>query len=441
MGYFIRIAEPGDEPRTLQISGSVEIGRQVSGIRVFDPAVSRRHLRLDETDQGVVLSDLGSSYGTFVNGRRALHPVVLRVGDSVQLGNTMVTLVGHVPVHSGEANSVGLQQPVSVNSGAVEPVGHTPSPPVPGTSIAGVVTPPPPIDAGAVHPPTRRPTPRPVESALAFPLVPEGQFDDKPESSTDAGVTDGMFAQAVALLGARSRDVALLVVLTIPGLTGLAALPYGIRMFVDDAVVAAGLRSAQWPLVAVVAASIAVIVGLVGTAWATEILERHITNDLLSSAFGEGGNGVVLAAARSGSGIASLCRESIVGFSAALVGVGVAVVLHPQLGFLVLIVTVAMVPAAWLGDRVDRSEAKGSPVAGAGFAAAFCASVTLLGTLAVALVGAWMVTDRGLGLGTLLAELILVLLVSVPVGGLASSGRRRADIAAALMQVQVAAPR
>jgi pSer/pThr/pTyr-binding forkhead associated (FHA) protein len=36
-----------------------------------------------------VLSDLGSTNGTYVNGRRSTVPVNLGKGDSVQIGNTI----------------------------------------------------------------------------------------------------------------------------------------------------------------------------------------------------------------------------------------------------------------------------------------------------------------------------------------------------------------
>lgn len=69
------------------------LGRASSAAVRFDPhadgGVGRYHARIGWTDQEpthFVLSDLGSRNGTFVNGRRLGHPVVLEPGDMVQLG-------------------------------------------------------------------------------------------------------------------------------------------------------------------------------------------------------------------------------------------------------------------------------------------------------------------------------------------------------------------
>ena len=51
-----------------------------------DPKVSRRHAYLQEIDAGVEVGDLGSSNGTFVNGRRIERPVTLAPGDTLRIG-------------------------------------------------------------------------------------------------------------------------------------------------------------------------------------------------------------------------------------------------------------------------------------------------------------------------------------------------------------------
>ena len=73
--------------------GRSEIGRQAGvAILLDDQDVSRRHAVLDRTAGRVVLADLGSTNGTWVN-RRRLHPddrrdgVELRDGDEVRVGS------------------------------------------------------------------------------------------------------------------------------------------------------------------------------------------------------------------------------------------------------------------------------------------------------------------------------------------------------------------
>jgi ABC-type multidrug transport system ATPase subunit len=50
------------------------------------PIVSWQHARLDLTEEGHVLADLGSTNGTFVNGQRLAQPCLLQEGDIVQIG-------------------------------------------------------------------------------------------------------------------------------------------------------------------------------------------------------------------------------------------------------------------------------------------------------------------------------------------------------------------
>jgi hypothetical protein len=63
-----------------------QIGRDPANTIVLDdPTVSRRHARVELTDEGIVLTDLGSSNGTFVNGAR-IERAVLKPGDEIVLG-------------------------------------------------------------------------------------------------------------------------------------------------------------------------------------------------------------------------------------------------------------------------------------------------------------------------------------------------------------------
>ncbi len=63
------------------------IGRdQACNLALDDGKVSRRHAYLQEVDGRVEVGDLGSSNGTFVNGRRIERPVTLAAGDSLRIG-------------------------------------------------------------------------------------------------------------------------------------------------------------------------------------------------------------------------------------------------------------------------------------------------------------------------------------------------------------------
>jgi DNA-binding winged helix-turn-helix (wHTH) protein len=72
------------------------IGRAVdSDIVITSRRVSREHSRVERQGRHVMLVDLGSTNGTFLNGERVLAPVRLRDGDSVSVGD--VVLVFHDP--------------------------------------------------------------------------------------------------------------------------------------------------------------------------------------------------------------------------------------------------------------------------------------------------------------------------------------------------------
>ncbi|WP_432833615.1 FhaA domain-containing protein [Dactylosporangium sp. CA-092794] len=71
--------------------GSTVIGRgDQANMRLPDVGISRRHARLDFDGAQVVLTDLGSTNGTMVNGQR-VSAVALNPGDMIQLGTTTLT--------------------------------------------------------------------------------------------------------------------------------------------------------------------------------------------------------------------------------------------------------------------------------------------------------------------------------------------------------------
>jgi two-component system response regulator AtoC len=85
----------GDRSYTLRIpaSGQLVIGRgSEAGLSVEDPQVSRSHAQLLAAPDGLRVADLGSRHGTLVNGERISEPRVLRTGDVVTLGNTLVVV-------------------------------------------------------------------------------------------------------------------------------------------------------------------------------------------------------------------------------------------------------------------------------------------------------------------------------------------------------------
>jgi pSer/pThr/pTyr-binding forkhead associated (FHA) protein len=60
-----------------------------------DPALSRLHAVIVHSGRGELLvSDLGSANGTFLNGSRVEDSMLVRVGDIIELGSTTLTASG-----------------------------------------------------------------------------------------------------------------------------------------------------------------------------------------------------------------------------------------------------------------------------------------------------------------------------------------------------------
>lgn len=73
--------------------GRTTVGRDAGcGIRLESRLVSRVHAAFEVMDGRVVVEDLGSRNGTFVEGRRISGPTELRPGERVRLGRHAATL-------------------------------------------------------------------------------------------------------------------------------------------------------------------------------------------------------------------------------------------------------------------------------------------------------------------------------------------------------------
>ena len=66
------------------------VGRsEEADIMVDDGYASEFHFRIGVQEGSVVVNDLGSTNGTYVNGRRVTVPTTVGKGDSVQIGKTI----------------------------------------------------------------------------------------------------------------------------------------------------------------------------------------------------------------------------------------------------------------------------------------------------------------------------------------------------------------
>jgi len=76
-------------------SGRVLVGRSRScDVRLRDDTVSRLHAALVWHGPTLFLEDLGSSNGTYLNGKRVTGPVAVATGDAVRFGSVSATVEG-----------------------------------------------------------------------------------------------------------------------------------------------------------------------------------------------------------------------------------------------------------------------------------------------------------------------------------------------------------
>jgi ABC transport system ATP-binding/permease protein len=89
--------------------GIIGRDREASGIFALEhPQVSRQHASLSVQGDGVVLRDLGSANGTYVNGHRVAAPVLLKAGDKIDIGPFSLAFDGQALVSRSRSNNIEL---------------------------------------------------------------------------------------------------------------------------------------------------------------------------------------------------------------------------------------------------------------------------------------------------------------------------------------------
>ena len=83
------------EDAEIELADELVVGRQAEGIGRLagDHELSRRHARIYRDEhRRMLIEDLGSTNGTWVNGMRLEEPLVLAPGDVVKVGATLLTV-------------------------------------------------------------------------------------------------------------------------------------------------------------------------------------------------------------------------------------------------------------------------------------------------------------------------------------------------------------
>jgi pSer/pThr/pTyr-binding forkhead associated (FHA) protein len=99
----------------------LDVGRECDGLLLADQRVSRLHLRLELVEGRMVVADLGSSNGTFVDGLRVRAPVVLEPLSTITLGSTSIRLLGVAPLPGREPTGPGPSSAAPGHDPEVDP--------------------------------------------------------------------------------------------------------------------------------------------------------------------------------------------------------------------------------------------------------------------------------------------------------------------------------
>ncbi|HEX4109937.1 MAG TPA: FHA domain-containing protein [Solirubrobacteraceae bacterium] len=181
----ITIASGPGAGRSVPVAGELVIGRENVDLILDDDELSRRHAALRVVGEELVIEDLGSLNGTFVNGQRISAATSLHSEDTIRLGTTQLSV--SLPVRPPAAAATRFARAVDLDSlsppavqPTPEPTAVEPSPP----SAAPTADPTPIVDTETtrVRPtPTADPTPivdtettrvRPAPPAAGAPTPP-----------------------------------------------------------------------------------------------------------------------------------------------------------------------------------------------------------------------------------------------------------------------------
>jgi pilus assembly protein CpaF len=129
IGVLVVVAGPA-AGRRVELTGPVTIGRREGEVVLDDPEISRRHATIAPGPHDeVVVTDLSSTNGTWVNGARIAGPTVVRPGDELRLGDSVCRI--EVPVQQGATRFGGApaappppppHQPAAAPVGAAAPL-------------------------------------------------------------------------------------------------------------------------------------------------------------------------------------------------------------------------------------------------------------------------------------------------------------------------------
>ncbi|HEX6652411.1 MAG TPA: FHA domain-containing serine/threonine-protein kinase [Thermoleophilaceae bacterium] len=129
----LRVTAGNAEGSEIQVREEFVIGRQApeEGQLGQDAEISRHHARIARSNGTFIIEDLGSTNGTFVNGRRISKPELLSPGDRIQVGATTLVVQVSVPAAAAAAAASGPDADTRSSSHMIMPEPPTEASPPP----------------------------------------------------------------------------------------------------------------------------------------------------------------------------------------------------------------------------------------------------------------------------------------------------------------------
>jgi predicted component of type VI protein secretion system len=187
MGFLLVVMRGRSKASAHRLApGVTVVGRQEGcQLQVKSSQVSRRHCELTEKDGKLLVKDLGSSNGTFVNGQKVEGTRALEPGDTLTLGNVTFRIErSDVAGAARKAEETAVPETVSVAESAsdaeVIPLSDDQATVHMAPPAAKKTPPPPPKTAAA-----RQPAAVPAAGASEEELV-EVEASEQPEIGEDA---------------------------------------------------------------------------------------------------------------------------------------------------------------------------------------------------------------------------------------------------------------
>lgn len=124
------IKEGPSSGQTLAVDSELVLGRENADLTIEDLELSRHHARIRTVNGTLEIEDLGSLNGTWVNGARIPEPTLLKPGDQVKLGLTLIeVLADPTPQRDDTVAQRTVMRPSDHPDVAPEPPAPPPAPP------------------------------------------------------------------------------------------------------------------------------------------------------------------------------------------------------------------------------------------------------------------------------------------------------------------------